>query len=555
MIYSFDIFDTLILRKESPEITLSRLPESYRKARLELHESVYPITIKEFYGNIQESIVTELDLECEFLYANSEILKFIDSHPDDEFILISDMYLYSDHIEYILEELGVPKFYQKLYVSSECGVSKENFGKLFDYVTADIGSEFLHVGDHIKSDFIYPTMRQKKAIHYIKEFSQYSPNYNSFSDYYRGYADAILAPIMHISVEKIKALVKEKELDEIVCVGSVYDFYRDLLQPHFPDLVIKKLEISRYNIKFLSYGEIDQDKFIRQPHTESFLRHYYPETYADKVNENAPLLSKWAGFSEILTEEGDDLKEKSRQVKANFSKQLEKKSLSGENTLFVDFGYQGSFSGFVNDSPFFADKNNHLFLSVKEKSIHNPCFFGVEVMPFKMPMKGIRDPFWILDAEIIIKKGNSTPLAFTESHKNSESWDEMYDYLLATTRAYSAPAPLYQLERDIAHKVFKHICLIDDRYISMFNQLSQKLKYNKYSMSDYGDILSMKNGYCCIDVDKIIMFEEREYGSSQFLVLKDFKQDFGYDKTFPFFQYYRYLESISICDSWFKFAN
>ena len=550
MIYSLDIFDTLLLRSESPETTLNRLPIRFKEERLKLHREKYPRDVHDLYQEHQVDICVELDIESDYLKPNAEILSFIAQRPEDTFILVSDMYLSSEDILYLLDKTGVPKFYQKLYVSSEYGTSKEQLGQLFDKVAEDYGREIIHIGDTLKSDFVYPNMRLARGIHYVKEYSPYTPDFSSLEHYYQHYCDSVLAPILFLSVEKIKAIVKEKNLTQIICVGSIYDFYKALLQPHFPNLDIKKLEISRYNIRFLTFPLYETDALAKMPHTGSFLQHYYPEDFNGVKAES--IFQQWQLYSDVMTKNYDDLSEKAIEAEKALKSQLADKNIESENILFVDFGYQGSFCEFIENYPLFKDKNNHVFLSVKEQNKKHRCHYGIEIEPFKIHAKGIRDPFWILDAEIILKKANATPLAFSKSHKSSLGWPEMYDYLLASAQNYQPVCTLYQLERELAYKAFNHLCLIDKDTIAMFNALSEKVQYNKYSMvNDYDGVITKEDNHIQIHIDAVMALEEKQAGCSHINDVRT-QSDFAYDKKMPFFQYYRYIESIHRCRQWFQ---
>jgi hypothetical protein len=552
MIYSLDIFDTLLLRDESPVDTLRRLPDHYRDERLRLHVEKYPRSIDEFYQSINENIELELRLECEHLRVNDELMAFVAREEKETFLLVSDMYLSSEYIERILKTLGVPRFYEKLYISSECGASKEDFGKLFEVVAAEYGRDIVHIGDKLKSDFFYPNMRLHKGVHYIKESAKYCPDFSSLEAYYKHYCDHIIAPLMYLSVEKIKAIVKNKNIKHVVCIGSVFNFYRDLLIDRLSDIVVKRLDISRYNILFLMYADIPVDDFVRMTHTGSFLAYFYPLDFHSVNVESLSIFDQWKHYADVIEKNKADLNRKSEEAKTSFNKQLCDKNLLSGDVLFVDFGYQGSFCDFVANYSAFKNKTYQVFLTVKEYNPKHSCFVGVEVQPFKMPTKGVRDPFWILDAEIIIKKDSVTPIAFSVDHKSSSGWLEMYEYLLSAVKSYQPPASLYELERELEYKIFKHVCQIDHNYLLMFNQLSQKVGYNKYSMkADHNGLISKVNGCVQVNVGRVVELEEVTYGKSELFNVRDNIEAITYDKKSPFFQYYRYLESILECDKLF----
>ncbi|AJQ93843.1 hypothetical protein [Gynuella sunshinyii] len=543
MIYSLDIFDTLLLRTEPAETTLLRLPQDFRNTRLALHREHYQSqTVDQFYQGIGEDIRQELDLESQHLIVNREILDFVTSHPDDTFVLTSDMYLNSQHLRYILGNLNVPDFYQKIFVSCEQGCSKEGFGKLFDCVAREYGNNVIHIGDNIKSDFQFGSLKLAPAIHYTPDFNSYNADHSDHEQYYRTYVRQVVTPLMHISLRKIKALAVEKGIEQFIILGSVFDFYRDLLQPEFPDIDIKKLEISRYNIRFISYKYYSNKEFSRLFHTESFLKYYFPHHFNHSNTSYRNVLEKLKHIEQVIEQEQETLKKESENIEQEFNQQLQNLDIGHKKTLIIDFGYQGTFCELMENLSILNDDLTHFFLTVKEANKFN-CHTGVTIPSLKLPTKDFRDPFWILDTEIILKKASKTPLAGTGYHQNSTGWPEMYEYLIECVKQHRSPRSIYQQEQQVTGLILKHIVSIDRHYLESFNWLCRKVHYNKYSIAaNESTMINKMDGFVQIDIDEIAKFEKKTYG--EVFIDSSFDIDTALsNKKHPFYHYYCYLNS------------
>lgn len=189
---SFDIFDTLVKRDvPSPEDVhilvdrryskqTGRKITDYQKRRLLAEQTARKnadgreITFKDifdcFWGLTEDEKTVLRKLEAQTEYDVCCVNQYIKPVYDaavasgKKVVLTSDMYLPEDLICRILEKCGIQK-YDKLYLSSSCGVTKSS-GKLFDIVLKDTGYEagcILHIGDHVKSDCFRPAQKGIKA--------------------------------------------------------------------------------------------------------------------------------------------------------------------------------------------------------------------------------------------------------------------------------------------------------------------------------------------------------------------------------------------------------
>ena len=200
---SFDIFDTCLIRKcgypNNIFFLLSRrlYPESVVKqesflnwrleaekmVRLEMNKS-HP-TIEDIYCcypterfseyNSQYVRKCELKIERQNLYRNELIVSTIKEKRSKGFVIafISDMYLDSYFIRGVLEKEGVSEPYDRIYISSEYGVSKSD-GMLFERVRKDLMPDYwCHYGDNKRSDYI--NAKKKGIDAYLIENTGYTP--------------------------------------------------------------------------------------------------------------------------------------------------------------------------------------------------------------------------------------------------------------------------------------------------------------------------------------------------------------------------------------------
>lgn len=173
-IISFDIFDTLIFRafpdpKTIFDIMGTKLKIQYgRKMRAEAEAEVRAeqkpreVTLDQIHERFSQksgidkevSKQLEIDLELEFCKPNPYMRAVFDHAVKSgrTVIIVSDMYLPQKVIQRMLDKCGYTG-YSKLYVSGECGVTKEN-GDMFQMLTDLYGRDksYIHIGDNVKSD-------------------------------------------------------------------------------------------------------------------------------------------------------------------------------------------------------------------------------------------------------------------------------------------------------------------------------------------------------------------------------------------------------------------
>ncbi len=193
IIYSFDVFDTVITRSVAipvdvfehvknklchiqglPDELINNFPHIRRHEEVEARrnsanedisiEDIYSLIEKKFNieKEVADKLVTvEMQVERQFI---KPIIPTIDEinrlrSQGSEIIFISDMYLPQEFIESILIYLGVFEPEDKLYLSGQIGLSKAT-GSLYRHILNEkkiTSEQLVHYGDNKKSDIAIPT--------------------------------------------------------------------------------------------------------------------------------------------------------------------------------------------------------------------------------------------------------------------------------------------------------------------------------------------------------------------------------------------------------------
>lgn len=177
-VISFDVFDTLILRKvHMPEDVFYlaqrklqyinfksiRMDAEWRARQKRFKEyGDYEVTLEEIWTMVHElstididkGIQVEMACEMDMCYANPYFLELVKllKTTGKKIILCSDMYLNAERIKKILENAGYPEF-DDCFISCEHRKSKAN-GDLYEIVKGKYGKNvrYIHLGDNEFSD-------------------------------------------------------------------------------------------------------------------------------------------------------------------------------------------------------------------------------------------------------------------------------------------------------------------------------------------------------------------------------------------------------------------
>lgn len=265
MIYSFDIFDTCLVRKcgcpdNALDILSTRVFRNHvneykrrefvvRRKQADIACSNNPqATIIDIYGNGQfdseeliptkEIIQQELQLEKELLVPVLSIYSFIEGLRDkgNKILFISDTYLPKTFLEAILREKGLMKDPDILFVSCEIGKRKCD-GGLFQFIhdTEHIPyRKWHHYGDNYLSDYCQPKKFGIKA-HLVEiPYSPYQKMWNEMDHSLSYKTGHILAGLSR------SLLVKEPK-------HTHKPFVYDLVAPFFASMVYRIMIDAKQN--------------------------------------------------------------------------------------------------------------------------------------------------------------------------------------------------------------------------------------------------------------------------------------------------------------------
>lgn len=174
-VISFDVFDTLIMRKvPKPDDIFKVMEEKMRRRGIcvkdfvyirkeaERHNKISNPNIYEIYkdnrlletGCSDEILRIELETEAEMLVRRESMSDILKCAKDigKRVYLLSDMYLPHDLLQNLLDQLDIAE-YQKLYVS--CDFREKKSERLYEIFKSEVyGKSYLHIGDNEDVDGI-----------------------------------------------------------------------------------------------------------------------------------------------------------------------------------------------------------------------------------------------------------------------------------------------------------------------------------------------------------------------------------------------------------------
>jgi len=208
-VISFDIFDTLIMRRVLlPQdvfdivANTSNLPFNFKKERIKAEQELNLVCVpnlEQIYKRISENnagidlkvvLQKEIDVEKKLLIRREkmvEIFNYAISLEKDVY-LISDMYLNKHQLISILDGLNI-KGYKDIFISCEYDATKDT--NLFEIYKGKIsGNSYLHIGDNISADkekaieygidaFLIKSAYELVEISLLEEVLNYTQDFNS----------------------------------------------------------------------------------------------------------------------------------------------------------------------------------------------------------------------------------------------------------------------------------------------------------------------------------------------------------------------------------------
>ena len=199
-VVSFDIFDTLLLRKQyvpSDVFTEAGGKKGslfrYRRILAELtaraiHRAQQDITLSQIYSLLLATPARELDAERRTLFANPAVVPLYEYavSAGKLIVAISDMYLPQSFLQEVLASSGYSEI-QRVFVSSEVGLTKAG-GQLYDFAAAELKvtpERMLHIGDNIISDIDRAQARGLVALHVPSPQAVFDAEHGAFVDFLR----------------------------------------------------------------------------------------------------------------------------------------------------------------------------------------------------------------------------------------------------------------------------------------------------------------------------------------------------------------------------------
>ena len=189
-VISFDVFDTLILRKVSePADVFYALQEKFdypdfRRVRIEAEQQArqkryalfgdYEVNLEEIWAEAERmtgirasyGMQAEFETEVQFAAGNPYFRKVIAEllHRRKRLVVCSDMYLGQERIRELLLRCGYPEF-SAYYVSSDYRKSKYD-GSLYDVVRDESATRYIQIGDDPGSDVRQARRKGFSSLHY-----------------------------------------------------------------------------------------------------------------------------------------------------------------------------------------------------------------------------------------------------------------------------------------------------------------------------------------------------------------------------------------------------
>ncbi|WP_027623959.1 HAD-IA family hydrolase [Clostridium lundense] len=317
-VVAFDFFDTLVHRNCHPEIvlynwakklsvfidysvepsvlySLRKQQEGVNRKKINCEETSYEVLIQSIYDNISslvkpnitfeqfyaKSFEIECLLEHEATYVNKDILPLIHKAINDKkrIIVISDFYCGQMLIESILLETELSCIFDKIFVSSDCGVRKST-GKLYKYVLDQLNitsKELLMIGDNKHSDVqvpkqlgistLYVPYSNKNKI-YDKVSLKKQLKKIMFSNLKESPFNGYLSTILYFISSLYEELVKKHVKNVLFCsregqlMKELFDIYQNStcvgikINTHY-------FYVSRRSTLMPSLDKLENEKFIR----------------------------------------------------------------------------------------------------------------------------------------------------------------------------------------------------------------------------------------------------------------------------------------------------
>ena len=414
----FDIFDTILSRKIEPEyvkkiwcnyivktFNLDIDMEAMYKKRNEIefhlgeinhsngndYEFTYESVILKMYEYINRKDIdyklfykiceeTEINIESNVLYPNEDIMSIIrNNFKSKKIICISDMYLSKKMIRIIFDNLGISKYINDYFMSSEYLKNKKS-GILYDIALKEINEEpenCVMIGDNMNSDYNIPMSRGIKSIHLDRKnryefYQKYLCDKNNINVYKKikevsklssnSFENTIFS--LYKFIEKLYFKLIIDGVDEVFFLSREGEYLKKLFDEYNNTILNKKIK-SNYLLVSRKSTYLPSLKPIKKEDFSILLNQYSNITISEflkSLNFNEENINKikntlkdvkfdikidnFRDSKEFkIIKNSDvfiDIYEKNRlEQKDNFIKYIKEKTTS-KNIIVVDIGWNGS---------------------------------------------------------------------------------------------------------------------------------------------------------------------------------------------------------------------
>lgn len=397
---SFDIFDTTLLRSCGTEdnvftilaytilgddtseafitefIRIRKIAEFKAKKELGKKEAttadIYSVADFSSITDVSPKVILlkEYEIQSAVLYPRKSTLEIIKRHRENgaSICFISDMHLPAHVIKKALDKYGILQVEDKLFVSSEFGITKAS-GELFDYVRSEYTNIELwdHYGDNPISDFKSPKMKGIKAhLVSLTNLPYYSGKYQFYQyghpigwnqsfqgiqkilcedrkDSYSNMISEISAPLFVSYVyEMLEDATKRN-------IKRLYFFSRDgyvlykiaqQLTNKFPELDLHYLYVSRRTLYLPSIEDISLDAFLKLKtvkglSTEEYLDQFHIDATSLSYSKDASVMQElqhiFSGSDNV-----DIIKKEKQQLTDSLLAYFKQEGVLDDNIAMVD---------------------------------------------------------------------------------------------------------------------------------------------------------------------------------------------------------------------------
>lgn len=479
IIYSFDVFDTVLTRKVATprDVFYAFLNESQIELRLQAERdarkiSIYKdVTLEEIWTfacmnfpdafpfEVSSYVDTEMKAEWDCVYGVPEILDKIDEvrKAGYKILYVSDMYLSSDFIRDLLGREGVLFDDSEIFVSSEMNRAKWD-GSMWQYLRERFGKNtIIHTGDNIVSDVkmakrygvetVYFTdchlvgseldesldTRERGKLRYLRLYNPY-PKGTYNRDLYE--VGTIAGPLMWEYARWLVDTLRDQKIQRTYCFARDCYILIDMLRKLCPEIDHRYFYCSRFATYFMKQRDdnawVFDNELVRT--LVSAPRKYARDRLKTKNIES-------------------DIKKRSDEQTLELHKYCVTSGLyDDEKMMFVDLGWHGTVQDKIcrqilhRDVPLSMLFESNAFPSMRENYVFHECKIDMDMinlteMLFCAPESTVKG-YW--DGHPILSE--------VMSGMNPDVWDAYYKGVMASEDIVLGLDDAQKLYRNFIHE-------------------------------------------------------------------------------------------------------